>query len=155
MLHLWQFWWGFNPNSKTPLFKTFLSEHVHVRVHVDNQHTVNHCTVTDCMLHVLQFHVLQFSLQCGSVGSDSGISGDETVSRDRTNLNAGFLSPLASEKSALNSQQSGFSPSIFLSRPDHSVMSDDQSEVVKGRQSPFSDSDSNHDGGFLGLLSSI
>ncbi len=78
------------------------------------------------------------------------MSGDETVSAkdeaNDVNLNTGFLSPLASEKSALNNQQSGFSPSIFLSRPEHSVMSEAVNEVVKSDASPHSDTEASHDG---------
>lgn len=77
-----------------------------------------------------------------TVGSESGTSGDE--SRHRSNnvpLNMGFLSPLADEKST---QQSGFSPSIFLSRPDTSL----HSEPVKTSPSPLSDTDSNQDDDF-------
>ena len=58
--------------------------------------------------------------------AESCTSGDESVvgQSSRTNhtyLNTGFLSPLANDKSSLNNQLSGFSPSIFLSRPDQSM----------------------------------
>lgn len=84
--------------------------------------------------------------QKSSVGSSSSTSGDEVTTQERNYLNTGFLSPLADEKSTVNNRQSGFSPSIFLSRPDHSLVSDTHIELVKMSQSTFSDTDSSHDG---------
>lgn len=65
-------------------------------------------------------------LQSKTSVSDSCASGDESIvgrssKTNHTYLNTGFLSPLSNDKSSLNNQMSGFSPSIFLSRPDQST----------------------------------
>ena len=78
------------------------------------------CTFILEVLFILCCVCVPFQRRVSHSDSDKGnFSSSDESSAMHTHLNADFPSPLAKDSSTFNVQQPTFSPSIFLSRPDH------------------------------------